>query len=919
MNESDKTKEQLIEELNLLRTLVDALPDRLYVKDAKGRFVICNKAVSEDADLPFSGGPVGKTDFDLFSAEKAGTFYAGEQEIIRTGNPIVNEEVHRICRKDGRENWSLCTKLPWRDKNGNIIGIIGANRDITELKNAEKALRESETRYKVIFETAREGIVAADIKTKRFKYAYPAICEMLGYTAEEMQKMSINDIHPIEFLPHVISEFEAQARGEKTLACNIPCLRRDGTVFFADINTTNVMIDKRPCNVGFFTDITEHRHAEEALRESEQKYRLLVEQLPAITYTAVLDEASTTLYTSPQVQEILGASQADYKADPDLWRKLLHPDDRDRVMTELTLAHQTGESFSCEYRMLKKDGRVVWIRDDARIVRDDKGKALYLQGVMYDITANKQAEEALRQSEEKFRGLAERSFDLIFVTDAKGNTTYVSPACERIFGYKSEEMTGRHFAEFLVESDAQKATQKFADHIRNRNIEILSVEAKKKDGTSVFIEVNPSPVIQNGKVTGMQGIIRNITERKKSEEELQRARDELETRVRQRTADLAQAIEELQKEIAERKQAEESLRKAEERFRTVFENTIVGLYRTTPDGRILLANPALIKMMGCKSFEQLAQLNLEKEGIDPSTPRSIFKQRIEKEGRVIGLESVWRRPDGSKLFVSESAFAVRDASGNILYYEGTAHDISKRKEAEEKLILYQEQLRSLASELSLAEERLRRRIATELHDNIAQNLAVSKVKLEALADPANPGLVKSLGEVIDLVAQTIDATRSLTFEMSPPVLYELGFEAAVGWLAKQTRQRFGLDVEFSDDGKAKPLDIDVRVLLFQAVRELLVNVVKHAGTGRAKVSVHRGRGRILVTVEDDGVGFDVSSIGISDYSKGGFGLFNIRERLSHIGGGVEISSKPGHGTRVTLTAPIDDQNKKKKTRSGAKK
>jgi signal transduction histidine kinase len=155
--------------------------------------------------------------------------------------------------------------------------------------------------------------------------------------------------------------------------------------------------------------------------------------------------------------------------------------------------------------------------------------------------------------------------------------------------------------------------------------------------------------------------------------------------------------------------------------------------------------------------------------------------------------------------------------------------------------------------------------------------------------------------------------------MSPPVLYELGFEAAVGWLAKQTRQRFGLDVEFSDDGKAKSLDIDVRVLLFQAVRELLVNVVKHARAGRAKVSVHRGRGRILVSVEDDGVGFDVSSIGVRDYSKGGFGLFNIRERLTHIGGGMEISSKPGRGTRVTLTAPIDDQNKKKKTHSGVKK
>jgi PAS domain S-box-containing protein len=786
MNDADKTREQLIEELNLLRTLINALPDRLYVKDAKSRFVICNKAVAEDTDLPLSGSPIGKSDFDLFGPELAGTFYAAEQEIIKTGKPMMNEEVYRTRRKDGQENWSLCTKLPWRDNEGRIIGIIGSNRDITEQKKAEQALRESEVRYKAIFEAAREGIVAADIKTKRFKYANPAICEMLGYTAEEMQKMSINDIHPKEFLPHVISEFEAQARGEKTLACNIPCLRRDGTVFFADINTTNVMIDKRPCNVGFFTDITERKQAEEALRESEQKYRLLIEQLPAITYTAALDEKSTTLYISPQVQEILGVSQEDYKADPDLWRKMLHPDDRDRVLAELAASHQTGKLFSSEYRMVAKGGRIVWIRDDARIVEDSEGKPLYLQGVMYD-----------------------------------------------------------------------------------------------------------------------------ITERKKAEEQLQKAREELETRVRQRTAELAQAVEELQKEIAERRQAEELLRKAEERFRTVFENTIVGLYRTTPDGRILLANPALVKMMGCQSLEELAQMNLEKEGFDPSTPRSIFKERIEKEGKVIGLESVWLRPDGTKLFVSESAFAVKDENGNTLYYEGTAQDISKRKDAEEKLLHYQQQLRSLASQLSLAEERLRRRIATELHDHISQNLAISKMKLDALADSSKPETAVQLKEVTGLIAQTIDVTRSLTFEMSPPVLYELGFEAAVGWLTKQTRQQFGLEVEFIDDGKPKPLTTDIRVLLFQAVRELLVNVVKHARTDKAKITSRKGRGCVRIIVEDNGVGFDTSSISTRDYTKGGFGLFNIRERLDHIGGSVNIRSRPGHGARVTLIVPINTKTKRK--------
>jgi PAS domain S-box-containing protein len=166
----------------------------------------------------------------------------------------------------------------------------------------------------------------------------------------------------------------------------------------------------------------------------------------------------------------------------------------------------------------------------------------------------------------------------------------------------------------------------------------------------------------------------------------------------------------------ELRQAQDSLRKSEERFRTVFENTVVGLYRTTPDGRILLANPALVKMMGYQSFDELAKLNLEKEGIDSSTPRSVFKQRVEKEGRVIGLESVWIRRDGTKLSVSESATAIRDEHGNVLYYEGTAEDITEHKRAEDTLEKVNKELRTTAEQLMLSNRELREFAHIVAHD-----------------------------------------------------------------------------------------------------------------------------------------------------------------------------------------------------------
>jgi two-component system sensor histidine kinase UhpB len=153
--------------------------------------------------------------------------------------------------------------------------------------------------------------------------------------------------------------------------------------------------------------IAERLRAEEALRESEAKYRTLVEQIPAVTYIAALDEISTTLYFSPQIEELLGFSQAEWLADPELFRKRLHPDDRERVMAELARSHASGEPFISEYRLLARDGSAVWFRDEAGVVRDDDGNSLFLQGVMLDITEHKRMEEALARSNAEKQRLAE--------------------------------------------------------------------------------------------------------------------------------------------------------------------------------------------------------------------------------------------------------------------------------------------------------------------------------------------------------------------------------------------------------------------------------------------------------------------------------------------------------------------------------
>ena len=237
-----------------------------------------------------------------------------------------------------------------------------------------------------------------------------------------------------------------------------------------------------------------------------------------------------------------------------------------------------------------------------------------------------------------------------------------------------------------------------------------------------------------------------------------------------------------------------------------------------------------------------------------------------------------------------------------------ATDISPRKETQERLLTYQERLRSLTSELAVAEQRERRRIASDLHDRIGQSLAISKIKISQLrgrvTDLAAGRILEELRGFID---QTIEDTRSLTFELSPPVLNELGLAPALEWLTERVRQRHGILTTFRDDGLAKPMGDDLRGVVFQAVQELLLNVAKHASARRAGVSLGRRESELRCEVIDDGMGFDTSPLfsgTVRATDPTGFGLFSIRERLHHLGGRLEIDSTVGRGTKVVLWAPL---------------
>lgn len=264
--------------------------------------------------------------------------------------------------------------------------------------------------------------------------------------------------------------------------------------------------------------------------------------------------------------------------------------------------------------------------------------------------------------------------------------------------------------------------------------------------------------------------------------------------------------------------------------------------------------------------------------------------------------------EGQEKWVWERGRFINDLGDENGVLEGFIQDVSKRKKAEEALLAYQAKLRSLASELSLAEERERRRIAGDLHDHACQSLAMSKMKLQAILEHTVPADERTLQQICGSLNETIESVRGLTFDLSSPTLYKFGLEAALDELLRdKLRAEHDITCHFSDDGLPKPLSPDVRVLLFQSVRELLINIIKHAHANTVRLDVRRENRSIRITVVDDGVGFDVEKVASAPSRSHSVGLFNVRERLDYIGGQLEVDSHPGRGSRLTLTAPLENE------------
>lgn len=393
VTEEDPTEETaLLQSEKRFKTVFQAAPLGIAIANPEGYFLEVNSTFTKM--LGYRKNEIKKMTFvDI-------THPDDRKDTLRLSNSVRKGKINsyrrekRYLKKDGDFIWAVVRATAVRDNDGNIQYWLGIMEDISERKQAKKALAESESRYWMLFEHAAEGILAVDINSGKILYANPAICKMLGYFEKELTNMVVRDIHPKEKLRRVLNEFRAMKQGENRLAQNIPCVRKDGTRIYANINSTQVVIDGFECIVGFFQDITQRVKTEEALRESEEKYRNILESIEDGYFE--VDLAGNLMFANNAAQRMMGYSLEEL-IGMNNQEFTSHKTAKKMFQVFNTVYNARKPVDVVNFEIITKDGNIKNLELSASLMQDSEQTPIGFRGIVRDVT------ERLKSEKEKER------------------------------------------------------------------------------------------------------------------------------------------------------------------------------------------------------------------------------------------------------------------------------------------------------------------------------------------------------------------------------------------------------------------------------------------------------------------------------------------------------------------------------------
>lgn len=585
---------------------------------------------------------------------------------------------------------------------------------------------------------------------------------MIQYAASEIIGHNIEEFVFEDDLPRLHQDFQECLSGINKSEVEYRILTKSGEIRWMRMGCNVLYEGEDIIGIqGIASDITERKRSEEDVRAARDMQQLIMNNVPQGIFWKdrhSIYQGCNMVFARAVALESAGDIAG--KTDYDL------PWTREQAESFREYDHRVMEHDAPEYHIIEQiqdvNGRLAWIETNKIPLHDAQGIVIGILGTYEDITKRRKVEEALRESEEKFRALVETTSDFIWEVDAGSNYTYVSPQVRDLLGYEPEEVIGRKPFEFMPPEEAVGIWEEFVRIAKERKtfvrLENINI---RKDGHKVALETSGVPKLDaRGNFLGYRGIDHDITDRRKAEEVLKRSHDELELRVKERTAELE------------------------------------------------------------KRAGQLARLS---------------------------------------------------------------------------------------SELTLAEHRERSRISKILHDHLQQLLVGAKINQEVLINEIEDVPKLTAQRVLDLINRSIQEMRSLNAELAPPVLNSGDLSSSLEWLSRWMFENQNFEAKIQCASLIVLERKDLGVLLFQSIRELLLNVLKHSGVKSADVKIDNQKGCLQVVISDKGIGFKPEQAYEIDASNQKFGLLSIRERLLYLGGSFDIESEPNIGSTITLIVPLDKE------------
>ncbi|NPV62638.1 MAG: PAS domain S-box protein [Methanotrichaceae archaeon] len=826
-----------------------------------------------------------------------------------SGSGLQGPVQFRIRNHQGRIQWLQSSCRPVF-KDMRAAGIRGTLTDITERKKAEDELFEAHQQLKDIIEFLPDATFVID-RDKRVIAWNRAMEEMTGVGKGEMLGKGdyayslpiYGKLRPmlIDLLGQSNSEIESQysyfeRKGNIVFSEGYaPLPSGEGRHLWAKASP---LFDKDGHHIGSIEsirDITESRRTHDQLERAEARYKALVEQIPAITYTAALDKASTTLFISPQIEPILGFSPEEYKADPDIWQKRLHPEDRERVLAELSSSLAKDGHFKSEYRMIAKDGQVVWFCDEAAVVRDAAGRPLFLQGVMMDLTERKVAEDALRKSEaEKAAILSGLKKVAVEYLDPQMRVVWVNGAVQKHLGLSEDGIKGRCCYEMIY---GLKQPCHGCTAVR------ALWTGKSEEGELV----TPDGLTWLSKTS----LIRN-------------ANQEI-------TGAVHCAVN-----ISDRKRAERDLKESERRLSDIINFLPDATFVIDKEGKVLAWNRAIETMTGIKAEKMIGKGDYEYSLPFYGRRRPIlinlvckpdrqFEDRYENiellsNGTLAG-EAYMPNMRGGEVYLMGTASALYDSEGNFWGAIESIRDITERKKAEDSLKVARDRAESATKAKSEFLANMSHEIRTPLNAIIGMAGLLldsdpnpdQREGLEIIRDSGDM-LISVINDILDFskIEQGKKELESVPFDLSNCI------KSAMALLARKAAQK-DLALKREIDCNLPKSFVGDSSSLRQVLVNLISNAVKFSEQGEVKVAVSgsridEDRYELLFKVADTGIGIPPDRIGglfqpfrqldmstTRKYGGTGLGLAISKKLVELMGGRIWLDSEVRAGSTFYFT------------------